>query len=139
MEWSQAEYLVSTDKSRLSIDVIHAYLSRSYWASGRSRETIAATLKNSLCFGVYHLGQPVEQVGFARAVTDYATMFWLCDVFILEEHRGQGLGKWLVQCILASPPLKGLKAYLATRDAHGLYSQFGFALLPPNLYMQRTP
>ena len=121
-------YLISTDPARLDIDAIHAYLSgESYWARGIPRDIVARSLEHSLCFGVYH-GQ--RQVGLARVISDRATYAYLCDVYILEDHRGKGLSKWLMTCILAHPDLQGLRRFtLATRDAHGLYEQFGFA--PP--------
>ncbi|MCD4671573.1 MAG: GNAT family N-acetyltransferase [Anaerolineaceae bacterium] len=105
--------------------MIHGYLSRSYWAADRPKEVIAASLENSLCFGMF--APDGAQVGFARAVTDFATMYWLADVFILEEHRGKALGKWLVECIVHAPQLEKLSGILATRDAHGLYARHGFA------------
>ena len=115
----------STDPQHLDLDVIHGYLDRSYWAAGRPRELIARSLRHSLCFGLYH-GD--AQVGLARVVTDYATFAWLADVFVLEDHRGQGLAKWLIASVVAHPDLRELRRFLlATRDAHGLYQQFGFA------------
>ena len=119
-------YFLSTDKALLSLDVIHGYLSRSYWAAERPREIVAASLEHSLCFGVY--APDGKQVGFARVVTDYATIYWLADVFILEEHRGKGLGKFLVDCIVHAPELEKLSGILATRDAHRLYAKYGFAV-----------
>ena len=136
MEWQRGEYTISTDRERLSLDVIYGYLSgSSYWAADRPREVVRASLEGSLCFGVYHAD---TQVGFARVITDRATLFHLCDVFILPGHRGQGLGKWLVGCVLEAPELAGLRGFLATRDAHGLYARFGFQPLQnPNYYMVR--
>jgi GNAT superfamily N-acetyltransferase len=122
--------LISTDPSRLQISTIHHFLSvDSYWAQGRSLETIETSILHSLCFGVYASDQ---QVGFARVVTDYATFAWLCDVFIHEDQRGQGLGKWLIQTVMAHPVLGSLRRILlATRDAHELYRRYGdFELLP---------
>lgn len=123
MEWIRGEYRVDTDKSRLSIEAIHRFLSKSYWADTRPVEVIEKTVQNSICYGLY---REVELVGFARVVTDYATFYWLCDVFIDENHRGQDLGKWLIACVVSTPELRGLRGFLATRDAHGLYEQFGF-------------
>jgi GNAT superfamily N-acetyltransferase len=121
-------YTISTEPARLDLDAIYGYLSRSYWAAGRPREMVARSLRNSLCFGLYH-GD--AQAGLARVVSDYATFAWLADVFVLEEHRGQGLAKWLIGNVVAHPELAGVPRFLlATRDAHGLYSQFGFAPLP---------
>lgn len=122
------EYSLSTDRSRLDLPAIHAYLSQeSYWSKGIPYEIVARAIQNSLCFGVYK-GQ--TQVGFARVISDYTTFAYLCDVFILEPYRGQGLGKWLVASILEHPSLQGLRNFmLFTWDAHGLYARFGFA--PP--------
>jgi GNAT superfamily N-acetyltransferase len=117
-------YFLSTDKKLLSLDVIFGYLSRSYWAAERPREVVQASLENSLCIGAY--APDGTQVGFVRAVTDYATVYWLADVFILEEYRGKGLGKWMVGSFLNVPELKALNGILATRDAHGLYEKYGF-------------
>jgi GNAT superfamily N-acetyltransferase len=115
---------ISDDPARLDHQIIHDYLSRSYWAAGIPRETVDRSIEHSLCFGVY---QGARQVGFARVITDQATFAWLADVFILEEHRGMGLGKRLVAAILAHPKLQGLRRFmLATLDAHKLYEPFGF-------------
>ena len=123
VEHQRGEYTISTDPARLDLDVIHGYLSgESYWAQGRPRDVMRRALAHSLCFGVY-AGD--EQVGVARVVTDCATFAWLCDVFVLESHRGQGLGKWLVESVVAHPQLRGLLFMLATRDAHGLYQRYG--------------
>lgn len=120
----RSEYDVSTDPARLDIDAIHAYLTRSYWSPGIPRETVARAIAHSLCFGAY-VG--TEQVGFARVVTDRATFGYLADVYILEAHRGRGVAKQLMATIMAHPDLQGLRRFmLATRDAHGLYEQFGF-------------
>ncbi len=118
-------YTLSTDPARLDISAIHDYLSqRSYWAQGRSRQVVERSITNSLCFGIY--APDGSQVGFARVVTDYATFAWLCDVFILENARGLGLSKWLVQAVTAHPDLQGLRNFvLATRDAHELYRRYG--------------
>ena len=125
MERSLGAYLISTDPGRLDLDAIFAYLSgESYWAKGRPRDQIVRGIENSLPFGVY---LDDSQVGFARIVTDYATFAWLADVYVLEEHRGQGLGKALVEAVVAHPAVRGLpRLLLATVDAHGLYEQYGF-------------
>jgi GNAT superfamily N-acetyltransferase len=132
-------YRISTDPTRLDLAAIHSYLSeRSYWAQGRSLETMQTAIANSLCFGVY--APDGAQAGFARVVTDYATFAWLCDVFILELHRGKGLGKALVQAVTAHPALQGRRLFiLATRDAHELYRRYGgFEELPnPERWMRR--
>src|ERR1700756_3519662 len=120
-------YDISSDPTRLQPAAIHAYLTRSYWSPGIPKEVVERAIANSLCFGIY-LGE--AQVGFARVVTDKASFAYLADVYVLEEHRGQGLSKRLVETILAHPDLQGLRRFmLATRDAHGLYAQFGFT--PP--------
>jgi len=119
-----SEYEISCDKGRLDIDAIHAFLERSYWSPGIPRNVVQGAIANSLCFGVYH---GATQVGFARVVTDKATFAYLADVYVLETHRGRGLGKKLVGFIMAHEDLQGLRRFiLATRDAHSLYSQFGF-------------
>jgi GNAT superfamily N-acetyltransferase len=122
--FERGEYSISTDPERLNLDAIHAYLVRSYWSEGIPRKTVERAVANSLCFAVLH-GK--AQVGFARVVTDKATFAYLCDVYILEEHRGKGMGKWLMECVMRHPALQGLRRFsLATRDAHGLYRDFGF-------------
>ncbi len=131
-------YTLSSDKARLDVESIHAFLSeRSYWAQGRSREVVERALENSLCFGIY---RGHELAAFARVVTDYATFGWVCDVFVLEPYRGCGLGKWLIEAIVRHPELQGLKRLLlATRDAQGLYREYGgFApLQAPERWMER--
>ncbi|MBK8549874.1 MAG: GNAT family N-acetyltransferase [Ignavibacteria bacterium] len=123
----KGQYLISTDKSKLDIKVIHGFLSNSYWAKNRSLKTSKLTLKNSLCFGLYLKN---KQIGFARVITDYATFAYLADVFILEEHSGKGLSKWLMEVILTYSELQNLRRwFLATKDAHGLYEKFGFTSL----------
>lgn len=136
LEFQRDDYVISTDPARLDLDVIHGELSRSYWAAGRPREVVARSLQHSLCFGLYH-GE--AQVGLARVVTDYATFAWLCDVFIKEDHRGRGLGVWLIETVVAHPDLQGLRRFLlATRDAHELYRKHGFApLSAPGRWMAR--
>ncbi len=127
VEYRRDNFLISTDRSRLDIGVIHGFLTESYWAKDVPVSVVQKSIENSLCFGVYDTISAVQQIGFARAITDYATFAYLADVFILEPHRGKGLSKWLISCILAHPELQGLRRWmLATRDAHGLYRQFGF-------------
>ncbi|MGE5676857.1 MAG: GNAT family N-acetyltransferase [Pseudomonadota bacterium] len=129
MEWKKGELLVSTDKTRLSLDTIcHFLINRSYWAKSRTREQISKSIEKSVCFGVYD-GE--RQIAFARVVTDYSVMYWLCDVFVDEEYRGKGIGKYLVDRVVNHPELEGLNGVLATRDAQGLYERFGFAAPPP--------
>lgn len=129
-------FQISTDKSLLNIDAIYNYLNDdSYWAQGISRERFEKSIANSMCFGVY---QQNNQVGFARVITDNATFAYLCDVFILPAFRKKGLSKWLVQTIVNHPELKGLRRWsLATADAQGLYSQFGFTQITrPERWME---
>ena len=117
-------FLISTDRSKLDIDVIHRFLARSYWAEGIPRETVRRSIENSLCFGVY---DNARQIGFARVISDFATYAYVADVFILEPYRERGLGKELMASIMAHPDLQGLRRWsLGTRDAQGLYAQFGF-------------
>ena len=117
-------FLISTDRSKLDVDVIHEFLARSYWAAGIPRATVVRSIENSLCFGVYDNG---NQIGFARVVSDFATYAYIADVFILEPYRERGLGKELIASIMAHPDLQGLRRWsLGTRDAQGLYAQFGF-------------
>jgi len=115
---------ISTDPARLDLEAVCDFLSRAYWAKDRSPATIELSLKNSLVFGVYDSSR---MVGMARVITDYATLAWLCDVFVHEDYRGRGIGKWLMECVLAHPDLQGLRRWLlATTDAHGLYRQYGY-------------
>ena len=119
-------YQISSELARLDIDAIHASLVRSSWSPGIPREGVERAVRNSLCFGVYETSGG-KQVGFTRVVTDYATFAYLCDVFVLEEHRGQGLGKAMMRAAMTHPALAGARrVMLATRDAHGLYRQYGF-------------
>ena len=139
------EYLISTDPTKLNLVLIHKFLSEhSYWARGIPQEVVARSMANSLCFGVYEVKNTTStpdwrQVGFARVSTDRATFAYLADVFILPEHRGQGLSKRLIEAVLAHPDLQGLRRWmLATADAHELYRRYGFtALSQPDHFMQR--
>lgn len=118
---------ISTDPEALDIDVISRFLSESYWAAKRPHACIEASLQNSLVFGVY---DGDLQIGMARVVSDFATFAWLCDVFVDERYRGQGISKWLLETVLAHPDLQGLKRFLlVTRDAHSLYARYGFTPL----------
>jgi len=119
-------FLISTDKTLLDAPVIHHFLDKlSYWGKGISMDTLQTSIQNSMCFGVYY---QQKQVGFARVITDEATFAYVCDVFILPDHRKAGLSKWLVQTIRNHPKLKNLRRLvLATADAQGLYEQFGFS------------
>ena len=129
------EYIVSTDKALLNFEVIHQFLSQSYWSPNIPMEIVKRAAANSLTFGVY---QQEKQVGYARIISDYTTFAYLADVFILETHRGKGLSKWLMECIMQYPDLQGLRRWLlATKDAHGLYAQYGFQALDlPDRFMQ---
>jgi N-acetylglutamate synthase-like GNAT family acetyltransferase len=131
----EGEYTFSTDKEKLDIDVIHHFLSNSYWAKNIPVEIVKRSIQGSLCFGVYHNN---KQIGFARVISDYATFGYLADVFILEEHRGKGLSKELMKQIMAHPQLQGLRRFcLGTRDAHKLYEQFGFNVIKsPERFME---
>ena len=134
-EWQRSEFTISTDPARLDLDVIHGFLSRSYWAAGRSRERLVQAIAHSLPFGLYH---PAGQVGFARVVTDHVAIAYLADVFVLESQRGKGLGIWLVESIVGLPELQRLRRFvLATRDAHGLYRRFGFVEPAAGVLMEK--
>jgi predicted GNAT family N-acyltransferase len=130
------EYYVSTDKSKLQVDVIHKFLSASYWAKDIPVEKLQRAIDNAICFAVY---KGDKQVGFARVVTDFAVIAYVGDVFILEEERGNGLSKLLMKNIVEHPQLQDLRRIiLATRDAHGLYAQFGFKpLVFPERWMEK--
>lgn len=134
-ETHRDNFTISTDPARLDIDAICDFLTRSYWANGRPRERTERALKNSLVFGIY---DGDTQVGVARVVTDYSIFAYLCDVFIHEDYRAHGLGKWLMQTIHAHPDLQGLRRWtLVTSDAHGLYRQFGWKpLAKPDSWME---
>lgn len=129
-------YSISSNPKEMDLSVIHGYLSNSYWAKGIPWDVMEKAVKNSLCFGVFT--STGEQVAFARIITDYATFAYLADVFVLQEHRGKGLSKRLLKTIIEYPDLQGLRRMLlATRDAHGLYQQFGFTPLnSPELFME---
>ena len=135
MEYHRGEFTVTTDRARLNEELIHQFLSRSYWAEGIPRETLARAMRNSLCFGLLAGSQ---QIGFARVITDSATFAYLADVFILEPYRGRGLAKFLMESIMKHPQLQGLRRWmLATRDAHSLYRKFGFIpLAKPDRFME---
>jgi GNAT superfamily N-acetyltransferase len=127
MDFKKNGFTITTEKEKLDIDLIHSFLNRTYWAEGISKETIRRSIEGSLCFGVYENN---KQVGFARMITDRATFAYLADVFIIEEYRGRGLSKWLMEVIMSHPDLQRLRRMiLATKDAHGLYEKFGFTPL----------
>ena len=118
------EILISDDKSKLDVELIHKFLFTSYWAAGRSIEEVTKSIDNSICFGIY---KNDNQIGFARIITDFVVFAYLMDVFILEEHRGNGYSKLLLNRIFDDKRFKGIKKWmLATKDAHSLYNQFGF-------------
>ena len=132
------DIVITTDTSRFDLDVIHGYLTRSYWARGISRDVVARSMEGSLCFAAF---EGERQVGFARVVTDHATFAYVCDVFVLESHQRRGVGKRLMAAIVAHPELQGLRRWtLFTRDAHGLYRQYGFREPRyPERLMERYP
>jgi len=136
-EWTRAEYTISTDPRRLDLDLIHDFLSwRSYLAAGRSRARVVRSIEHSVSFGLYHAS---GQVGFARVVTDFVVIAFLAHVFVLEAHRGGGLGKWLVETVVRAPELQRVRRWmLGTRDAHDLYRRFGFAEPPAGLLMEKV-
>jgi GNAT superfamily N-acetyltransferase len=140
-------FTVTTDPARLNLDAVHAFLKAAYWSEGIPRPLLERACANSLCFSLLDVGG--RQVGFARVITDSATYAYLCDVFVLPERRGQGLGSWLMECVMAHPRLAGLRRFsLVTRDAHALYRPLGFTPLAnpsghleiarPGLYRQAT-
>ena len=135
-EINKGKYLISTDKRKLQIKIIHGFLVKAYWSIGISKARIKKAIHGSLCFGVYY---KEKQIGFARIVTDRASFGYIADVFIVEPFRGRSLSKWLMNSILNHPELKDLKTWmLATRDAHGLYAKFGFEnLKEPQRFMRK--
>jgi len=136
LEWREGVFTVSTDPARFDLDVIHGFLTRSYWSEGITRALVARSIEHSLCFGLY---EGARQIGFARVVTDRAVIAFLADVFVLEPYRGRGLGKFLMGSVMAHPDLQTISKFrLGTRDAHGLYRRFGFtALEDPAAHMER--
>ena len=127
MEWSQGAYRFRDGLEHVDVDAVYAMLSTTYWAGHRPRSQMEKSLRGAICFSLWHeeAGER-NQVGFLRAVTDQATFTWVCDVIVQPEHRGKGLGKWMMSCMLEHPDLQGTNMCLATRDAHGLYEQYGF-------------
>ncbi len=124
MEWSAGEYRLSDDPARMDLEAIHELLRGTYWAKDRPRHVTEQAVRGSLCLGLFRGGR---QVGFARAVTDYATFAWIADVIVHPEHRGRGLGTWLVKTLIDHPRLQVRSQYLATEDAHALYERHGFS------------
>ena len=149
-ESRRGQFLLSTDPRRLDLDAIHEFLTNSYWAKGIPRERLERSIEHSLCFGIYDEGRarlpppPREagsgppQVGFARVVSDFATVAYVGDVFVLDGYRARGLGTWMMESIVHHPQLQGLRRWiLVTRDAHGLYAKFGFRpVKAPENYME---
>ncbi len=135
-EWTRGDYTISTDPRRLDLDVIHEFLARrSYWALDRPRARVVRSIEHSLPFGLYH---PSGEVGFARVVTDFVVIAYLADVFVLDAHRGKGLGAWLVETVVRAPELARIRRWiLGTRDAHALYRRFGFTEPQPGVLMEK--
>jgi len=144
-EWRKGDFVISTEKERFDRPLIQRFLSGSYWAKGIPLDVVEKSIENALCFGVY---KGKEQVGFARVITDYATFAYLADVFVLEGNRGEGLGVWLMEVVMAHPDLRGLRRWmLVTRDAHRLYEKTGWRtvasperfmeIVNPNIYVRR--
>jgi GNAT superfamily N-acetyltransferase len=134
--WTRGDYEISTDAARLDLGLTHKFLTGdAYWSEGVPREIVERAVGNSINFGLY---KGAAQAGLVRVVSDKATFAWVCDVFVLPEHRGLGLGKWMMECVIAHPDLQGLRRWLlATNDAHGLYAQYGFTPLhDPTRYME---
>lgn len=147
-ERSRGAHTVTTDPARLDLDAVHAFLVSAYWCAGIPREVLRRAVANSLCFSLLEDGR--RQVGLARVATDAATFAYLMDVYVLAERRGRGLGRWLIECVMAHPSLAGLRRFsLVTADAHGLYRPFGFTplahperhmeLVRPDIYRQPAP
>jgi GNAT superfamily N-acetyltransferase len=134
--YTQGDYYITTDRDKLDMAVIHDFLSNhSHWSKGIPIETVRKSIDNALNFGLYHHG---KQVGYARLITDYATIAYLGDVFVLPEYRGRGLSKWLMEVVMSYPDLQGLRRWvLLTSDAHGLYEKTGWKRVArPELYME---
>lgn len=144
MEWKHKSlpYRISDDKQLLDEEAIFRWLASSYWAAERPKELIVKSIAHSLCFGLY---SETGQAGFARVVSDYATFSWICDVFVDPAHRGHGLGKWLMEVVVGHPAIGHTSMCLVTRDAHGLYEQYGFLRqelmrrMPPQAEMAERP
>jgi GNAT superfamily N-acetyltransferase len=126
--WTREEFLLSTDKALLQFDRIHDFLSKeAYWCIGIPENVVRNAAEASLCIGLYDITNGSTQIGYARIVTDYATFAWICDIYVLPAYRGNGLSKWMMECLMKLPALKNLRRIcLATKDAHNLYDKFGF-------------
>jgi len=130
------EFCISTDKAKLDLDAIHEFLStQAYWCINIPKEKVQTAIDNSLCFGVY---QEKKQIGFARIISDFSTIAYLGDVYVLKEYRGKGLSKWLMETVMAYSHLQGLRRWiLLTADAHSLYRQFGWTdIADPTKWME---
>ena len=140
--WSSDRFFITDDRDAIDFSVVHGFLTTCYWSHSIPKHTVRCAIEHSLCFSIFaratSADQPPAQVGFARVISDHATFAYLCDVFVLESHRGHGLCKRLMECIIAHPELQGLRRFcLLTRDAHGLYAQYGFTPMPdPSRYME---
>lgn len=136
MEWTRDNFTVTCVPAKLDHRVVAQFLASSYWASGIPPDTVTKSLTHSLCFSLL---EQERQIGLARVISDYATIAYLGDVFVLPEYRGMGLAKWLIECVVSHPELQGLRRWiLGTKDAHGLYSKFGFTPLKrPEVFMER--
>lgn len=135
MIWKKAGFAISSERDQVDIDALHALLSRSHWAKGRSRKTIEKTIANSLCFSLINAD---EQIGFARVITDGVTYAVILDMIIREDFRGQGLGKWLVQCIGEHPEVVPLRQVLWTSVAYDFYQKNGFEEMSKLKFMARN-
>lgn len=135
MEATYKNYLISDEKSKIDIQIVIDFLASSYWANKRTPEKIRESIQNSICYGVYC---DDRMIGFARVITDGVTMYYICDVFILEEFRKQGISKKLIELITNAPEFEWMTGILGTKDAHGLYKQFAFQN-EPNRFMIRIP
>ena len=137
MEIRKGNYVVTDNKEMVRRDLVKRFiLDNSYWGKNRTEQQIDRSIDNSLCFSLF---LNIEQIGFARVISDFATMYYLADLFVLEEFRGNGLGKWLVECVLTHEKLRGLRGMLNTKDAHSLYEKFGFSVAEPQRTMIRLP
>jgi len=137
MEIRKGNYVVTDNKEMVRRDLVKSFiLDNSYWGKNRTEQQIDRSIDNSLCFSLF---LNIEQIGFARVISDFATMYYLADLFVLEEFRGNGLGKWLVECVLTHEKLRGLRGMLNTKDAHSLYEKFGFSVAEPQRTMIRLP
>ncbi len=137
LSWTRGEFSITTDNNKISLDVVHEFLANeSFWAKNISRHVVERSIEHSLCFGLF---KNDEQIGYARVITDRATIAYLSDVFVLAAHRGQGHSRWLMECLVSHPDLQGLRRWvLLTSDAHGLYEKFGFtAIDSPEKWMQK--